>query len=113
MVNALSPALQSLSLAYGTFSSSFPSRAGTSLSVQELEKHIHDYTRGNGHLSRKTEKKLPKLSQKASFELAENDPKALRSFLSYQTSFTYSQQARFTKTTSDMVERLRALQTVA
>ena len=61
--------------------------------TNRLEKHIHDYYRGEGNLSREVSADL---SERQSYAASALDPKNSLNFGAYATVMTYGQRSRYT-----------------
>jgi len=61
----------------------------------EVEKHLDDYKKGKGNLSRDVAVDLRARDQATSMRLSYQNPKLLAAYASYRSALSYSQRARF------------------
>lgn len=61
----------------------------------EVEKHLDDYKKGKGNLSRDVAVDLRMRDQATSTRLSYQNPKLLAAYASYRSALSYSQRARF------------------
>ena len=86
----------------------------------KLSKHLSDYRRGEGYLSKETAGEIYQRLGRAAARLSENDPRAAASFNAYSTGFSYESRARFvqgveqsSRTSATLLELGRKLSKIA
>ncbi len=90
-------------------------RGSSTAFSNKVEKHLDDYRKGKGNLSRDTAQELSTRDISTAFTLGSLDPNALRTYSSYASALTYDQKARYTQgissatTTAVQLENLKRL----
>lgn len=79
------------------------------LTVGALEKHLDDYGKGQGYLSKETALQLGDTNQANASQLSHRNPNALKLYSSVYGALDYQQRARFVKGVNDSVSRLDQL----
>ncbi|MCB0317668.1 MAG: hypothetical protein KDD56_02860 [Bdellovibrionales bacterium] len=74
------------------------------LSSVKIEKHIDDYEKGKGYLSKSISADLRKLDLDNSLKLASQDITAFKSYLLNSTALNYQNKARYIEAVSDAAE---------
>ncbi len=77
--------------------------------LPKLEKHIDDYQKGKGYLSKGISKKIRAQAISSSSTLSEIDPSLSTLYNNYSTGLSYTSKARFTYGINKSVETSRKL----
>lgn len=89
------------------------SLSGKDPSISKLEKHLDDYQKGKGYLSKDVSKELKSLHHLNSNELSQGKPGQLKSYLAYSTGMNYQQRSRYVHAVNEMSENLKNLHRIA
>ncbi|MCI5065978.1 hypothetical protein MRY87_09665 [bacterium] len=86
-----------------------PDLVGNNRLVGNVEKHLDDFKKGKGYLSKEVMKDVFERQARSSTELSQIDPSLSRLYNGISTGLTYSKKARFISGTSQMIETSRKL----
>jgi hypothetical protein len=75
--------------------------------INELEKHLDDYSRGEAYLSKSTSAELQRQAISSSTGLS---PKSLALYSSYSTGFTYTSKSYLTHAVYDIHKAVRLIE---
>lgn len=79
------------------------------LKRSELEKHLDDYSKGKGYLSKKAAGRLGSENVLNNGTLSQLNPKALKAYSGLYGALSYSQRARFVNGVSDNLSLLNKI----
>ena len=85
---------------------SFLGAASQTAFIGDVEKHIDDYKKGKGNLSKHTAAELNSRDDAVSIQLANTNVKALQLYSGYGAAFSYDKRARFVEGTSYSVSQI-------
>jgi hypothetical protein len=74
--------------------------------VGDVEKHLDDYRKGKGNLSKNTAYELNQRDDAVSIQLSQINVRALKLYSGYSTGFSYDKKARFVEGTSYAVNQM-------
>ena len=77
--------------------------------IGDVEKHIDDYRKGRGNLSKETAGELWRRDDAVSIQLANTNVRALKLYSGYGAAFSYDKRARFIEGTSYAVSQIQRL----
>lgn len=88
-----------------------PSTAGSNTFRTILEKHLHDYKKGKGYLSKQTSFQIDDQAKSTSSLLSKANLKANEYYSKFQSGLTYNQRARFVNGVYESAKRISQITT--
>lgn len=85
-------------------------KRGTAPSISDLEKHLDDYRKGKGNLSKDTAVSINETENSLFRTLSTLDPRSTLNLGAYATALNYSQRSRYMTNLSEMTDGISQVQ---